>query len=228
MEGSGRCVLHLELDVVRATERSAALRRHGFGVDRVLDVESALQRATAAGHALAVLHKSLACVGSDRDLGLALRMRRPDIGIVLLGPAWEPAERRAALSRFADDCLADDSAIEDLVARLEALARRTIAAESARGVVHWGPLRIDFVAGLAELNEQDLALQPLQLRILGYLIRHAGRVITREELRRSVFRATQARRSSSIARQISVLRKALGPLGGLIATVRGGYGFALT
>jgi DNA-binding response OmpR family regulator len=91
------------------------------------------------------------------------------------------------------------------------------------GQLSWGPLSIDLVRGVVWGNRRELALQPLQIRILAFLMLNAGRVVTCEELRSDVFRAAQAPRSSGIARQICVLRSRLGPFGSLVTTEPGGY-----
>jgi DNA-binding response OmpR family regulator len=94
--------------------------------------------------------------------------------------------------------------------------------------IRWGPIQVDLVGGFARLYGEVVDLQPLQLRILGLLVAHAGRIVTREELRRKVFRASQARHSTSVARQICLLRARLGAAKDLLVTVRGGYGIGVT
>jgi DNA-binding response OmpR family regulator len=98
-----------------------------------------------------------------------------------------------------------------------------IELRTAPGELAWGPLRVDLIRGLAQAGELELRLQSLQLRILALLMLHAGEVVRSEQLRRDIFRAAQAPRSTGIARQISVLRARLGPFARFIATERGGY-----
>ena len=96
------------------------------------------------------------------------------------------------------------------------------------GIVSWGPLHVDLLAGFARVHGEVIELQPLQLRILGYLVVNAGKTVTSEELRREVFRTTQAARSTSVARQISALRARLAHARHLLVTVPGGYGIGLS
>lgn len=100
--------------------------------------------------------------------------------------------------------------------------QRTSAAFT-HGELAWGPLRVDLVRGFANLGEVEVAMQPLQLRILAFLLMRAECIVTCEDLRRNVFRVAQAPGSTSIARQICVLRSQLGPFAGLLTTEPGGY-----
>ncbi len=91
------------------------------------------------------------------------------------------------------------------------------------GALTWGALHVDLVRGVARVDDHELELQTLQLRILAFLMLRQGAIVTREELRVNVFRAAQAPRSTGIARQVSVLRARLGCFAFLITTERGGY-----
>ena len=124
---------------------------------------------------------------------------------------------------FADECLLDDANTQEVEVRLRALARRSAWTSGHACFAQWGPLRLDFAAGLAEVDGREIVLQPLELRILGYLVRRGGRIVSCEELQRCVFRAAQAPHSTSIARQVSMLRKKMGVRRALIVTVPGGY-----
>src|SRR5262245_43045045 len=89
--------------------------------------------------------------------------------------------------------------------------------------MRWGPLASDFVRQSVRIEGREIALQPLQLRLLGFLMRSAGRRVSREELRAHVFRSAQQLGSTNVARQICLLRARLGTDGALIVTVPGGY-----
>jgi DNA-binding response OmpR family regulator len=220
-------VLQVDADSCSSSARSAVLRQHGFSVEHVRDAASALQRAATPIYDLAIVHRSLPGEVSGLELGEHLRALRPGLGIVMLGSSWGPFERCQALEAFADDCLVDTGETTELLARLKALGRRSKLIATHSCSVGWGPFRVDLVGGFVEMNGHEVPLQPLQLRLLGYLIDRAGRVVTHEELQRVVFRAIQLA-GSSISRQVSLLRKQLGPTGSMIVTVRGGYGLGLT
>ena len=93
------------------------------------------------------------------------------------------------------------------------------------GVVCAGIASVNLIGGFAQIGAALVELPPLQLRILAFLIAHAGRRVTREELRRAVFRVSQGRKCKSVPRHISLLRAKLGSARALIRTVPGGYSF---
>jgi DNA-binding winged helix-turn-helix (wHTH) protein len=84
--------------------------------------------------------------------------------------------------------------------------------------VSWGPIEVDLLGGFAQLPDRLIELQPLQLRILGFLVGNAGRIVSRGELSAKVFRVAQRVASTSLARQISIIRTRLGPAKNLIVT----------
>ena len=104
---------------------------------------------------------------------------------------------------------------------------RSLYTVDAGGCLSWGHLMVDFLRQSVHINGREIALQPLQVRLLGYFVRHAGRPIAREELREQIFRVVQCHGSTSLARQISVLRNRLGAAGALIVTTPGGYGLGV-
>jgi DNA-binding response OmpR family regulator len=156
------------------------------------------------------------------ELARSVRLADPRVGIVMLGADWDPVERLLALEEICDDCVSGSDDLTEVAARLRAVARRT---RSARGPIDlsWGPLRVDLLRGRASAGGSELNLQPLQLRMLAFLVQNAERLISHEQLRAQVFRVAQAKHSTGIARQVCLLRASLGPLRGLIRTVRGGY-----
>lgn len=99
---------------------------------------------------------------------------------------------------------------------------------AAPGVLTCGPIGVDLLGGVALLGDDIVDLQPLQLRILGLLVARAGHVVTHDELRATVFRAHQLAESTSIARQICVLRTRLGDFRRFIVTERSGYVLRVT
>jgi len=105
---------------------------------------------------------------------------------------------------------------------------RSVRVQDDGGSLAWGPLRVDFLRQSVHVDGREVALQPLQVRLLGYLVRHVGRCVAREELREQLFRVAQSHRSTSLARQISVLRNRLGSAGALIVTSSSGYGLAVS
>ncbi len=141
-------------------------------------------------------------------------------GLIVVDDDWTPSKRLEALRSGCDHCLSANIEVEEFAAIVARLVHKV---QPAPATLSWGPIRLDFVRGVIFIGGDRVEVQPLQLRILGLLMIHAGRVVSHEQLLDCVFRARPASASGSIARQISILRHQLGPARGLLVTVPGGY-----
>jgi DNA-binding response OmpR family regulator len=133
-----------------------------------------------------------------------------------------------ALTEACDEHLTTPFSSRELLARVHRIVARGRDAAGTAGNLSCGPIAVDFLRQSARVDGREVELQPLQLRLLGYLIRNAGRAVSSEELRSEVFRVVQSPGSTSVARQICVLRERLGDAGELIVTSAGGYRIAIT
>lgn len=93
------------------------------------------------------------------------------------------------------------------------------------GRVVWGPLEVDLIRGRALYRGKRLELQPLQLRILAYLLVNPGRTVTKSELHEEVLQVPLSNTRTSIVRHVSIIRACLGDAKTLITTRNGGYCF---
>jgi DNA-binding response OmpR family regulator len=205
----------------------SGLEREEYEIEQTSDAGGALDLLGARAYAVAVLDQAQR--GSVNGLQLAqdVRTRLPWMGIVMCVAVRDAAVSWRALSGACDDYLVKPYRMRELVARVRAVAVRSSRATKIAGVLDWGPLRLDFVRQSVHVHGRETSLQPLQLRLLGYLVQHAGRRVSHDELRKQVFRVAQRPGSTSLARQVSVLRCRLGAAGSLIVTVPGGYGIGI-
>jgi two-component system phosphate regulon response regulator PhoB len=204
------------------------LRREGFDVERARSAAEALERCASGTYAVAIVEWNL---GDDAMDGLRfaqeLRVRIRHIGIVLCTAARRLPGCWRTLIDSCDDYLIVPFDARELLARVSAVTARAARYSARTTDLNWGPLQLDFVRQSVHVDDQEITLSPLQLRLLAHLVRSAGRRVTRAELREHVFRVAQTRHSTSIARQICVLRSKLGPAGSLIVTALGGYGVGI-
>jgi DNA-binding response OmpR family regulator len=208
-------------------EWSAALRGRGFVLDRACNGLEALELLAKSRHPVMFLHQAGSSTVDAMAFGRTLRRLKPHLGIVLLGPSWQAAERRRLIEEFADECLDLHADVEELLAVLTALGRRaqgSAAQVSCR--LSRGALRLDFIGGFVAIDAREIPLQPLQMRILACLVQHLGTVVSNDQLQQQVFRVPRIS-STSISRQICVLRRQLGTYGSEITTAEGGYGLGL-
>ncbi len=132
-------------------------------------------------------------------------------------------EKVAGIDAGADDYLAKPFHMEELLARLRALIRRTGGHAASELVC--GPLSLDTRTSRASVAGQALALTAHEYRVLAYLMHHRGEVVSRSELTEHIYAQDFERDSNTVEVFIGRLRKKLPP--GQIETVRG-LGYRLT
>jgi two-component system OmpR family response regulator len=150
--------------------------------------------------------------------------RTPALVLSALG---DVDERIRGLRAGGDDYLAKPFALGELAARIEALLRRP--ADTRETLVRVGSLEIDFVAGTGRRGNRDLDLLPRELKLLEYLMRRPGQVVTRALLFEEVWNYRFTPKSNLIDVHIGRLRRKLEAAGEppVIESVRG-VGFVLT
>jgi DNA-binding response OmpR family regulator len=149
-----------------------------------------------------------------------LRRRGVVTPILMLTARGHVKERVLGLETGADDYVVKPFEVEELVARIHALARRTVGFARVR----CGALEIDRVERLAFLSGRKLTLTARELAVLLRLAVDAGKVVTRTELLGSVWEASFDTGTNLLEVQISRLRDKLGDHAWMIETVRGsGY-----
>ncbi len=130
------------------------------------------------------------------------------------------ADKVAGLDAGADDYLAKPFQIEELVARLRALIRRS--AGKATSELTAGAVRLDGRSGRVTLNGEPVKMTAQEFKLLSYLMHHKGKVVSRTELIEHIYDQDFDRDSNTIEVFITRIRKKLGA--DLILTTRGlGY-----
>jgi two-component system, OmpR family, response regulator len=205
-----------EASVREAVER--ALRHEGIAVTGFPDCpDPALVLAAAPD--LAVLDVLLPS-GDGFELARRLRAAR-DLPIVFLTARDSVDDRLGGFELGADDYLVKPFALEELLARVRAVLRRTGRLGAA---VEAGDIVVDEQAGLAARGGAALELTPTELRLLAYLLRHRGSVLSKHQLLTQVW-GYDAYDPNVVEVHVSALRRKLeahGPR--ILHTVRGlGY-----
>lgn len=132
-------------------------------------------------------------------------------------------EKVAGLRAGADDYLSKPFELEEMLARVEALIRRSSG--QASPVLEWGPLTLDVNTTRLTLAGRPIELTALEFRTLTHLMRHQGRVVSKTELTEHLYDQDFDRDSNVIEVLINRLRNKLGA--GFIKTRRG-LGYQLT
>ncbi|MGB3330275.1 MAG: response regulator transcription factor [Thermomicrobiales bacterium] len=216
-------VLVVEDELRLAALLRRALAEDGHAVECVGTGEEALQWLGAAPFDLVILDVMLPGM-SGIEVCRTARERKLTVPILLLTARAEVEDRVAGLDAGADDYLTKPFALSELMARLRALTRRPRS--PVETVLEAGGIRLDPAGMYAWRDDQPVTLARKEFRILEYLVRNAGRVVTRDMIANHVWDYEFPNATNVIDVHIRTLRKKLGDPypGTLIETVRGvGY-----
>ncbi|HET7726296.1 MAG TPA: response regulator transcription factor [Candidatus Limnocylindrales bacterium] len=157
-----------------------------------------------------------------------LRARGSRIPILMLTARDAVLDRVDGLDAGADDYLLKPFAFEELAARLRALARRGDALARPAPVLVAGPIALDEARRTVLVGGRPVDLTAREFALLETLLRHAGRVLTRDQLLDQAWPAGVAVTPNTVDAFVAFLRRKLGPGGAeRIETVRGvGYRLA--
>ncbi len=217
-------ILLIEDDPETAAHVEAGLRKSGHGVDRVADGREALSLATLQCFDLMIVDRMLP--GLD-GLTLVKMIRAGGIGtpVLFLSTLAGIDDRVVGLDAGGDDYLVKPFALSELLARVNALSRRRLNAESPT-VLRAGDLEMDLVKRTVTRAGQKIDLQAREFKLLEFLMRNAGKVVTRSMLLEQVWNFNFDPKTTVVETHISRLRNKVnkGFASELIVTVRGvGY-----
>lgn len=116
-----------------------------------------------------------------------LREARVQTPALILSALGQVSDRVRGLKAGGDDYLVKPFAFSELLARLEALVRRGRSAESVVTKLKVGDLEMDLLSRVVTREGRPIDLQPREFRLLEYLMRHAGHVVTRTMLLEGVW-----------------------------------------
>jgi two-component system OmpR family response regulator len=216
-------ILLLEDDANTAAYVSKGLEEEGHAVDHLSDGRDAVAQAVAEDYDVIILDRMLP--GLD-GLAIIKTIRSAGRGVpVLFLTALGGDDRVEGLDAGGDDYLVKPFAFSELLARVNALARRPQPkGEETRLKV--GDLEIDLVSRKVTRSGDTIDLQPREFRLLEVLMRNRGRVVTRTMLLERVWSFHFDPKTSVVETHISRLRAKIDkPYGkDLIHTIRGsGY-----
>lgn len=172
-------ILLIEDDATLGKAVQKGLREAGFECEWVRDGESGLRLAKTQVSDIVVLDLLLPDL-PGLDLLERLRAENIRTPVLVLSALGSVEQRVAGLSKGADDYLVKPFAFAELIARLEALTRRTFDIPSQQCVV--GPLTLDLSLRRVVRDGKEIDLTPTEFSLLEFLMRHAGKLVTRAML----------------------------------------------
>jgi two-component system OmpR family response regulator len=217
-------ILVVEDDKEAAAYLTRGLKESGHIVDHAPDGQDGLHLAIGGSYDVAIVDRMM-----PRMDGLTMVRRMREEGnktpVLFLSALGEVDDRVKGLRAGGDDYLAKPYAFAELLARIDALARRK-GTETVVTRLSVGDLELDLLSRTATRSGQKIDLQPREFLLLEYLMRHAGQVVTRTMLLENVWEYHFDPQTNVIDVHISRLRSKIdkGYVEPLLHTVRGaGY-----
>lgn len=171
-------ILYVEDETKIASFVNAGLKEHGFVVDYCDNGDQGYSCALENDYDAVVL--DIMVPGKD-GLFILKQLRRQgrNVPVILLTARNELDDRLEGLNLGADDYLAKPFFVEELVARIQAVVRRSVGGQNLLGA---GPIKLDRLTRTVTCNQQQVELTTREFNLLEYLIRSPGRVFTRTQI----------------------------------------------
>ncbi|MBI1234598.1 response regulator transcription factor [Hyphobacterium sp. SN044] len=178
-------ILIIEDDREAAGYIRKGLRESGHVVDHAADGEEALEMARASEYDILVVDRMLPKMDGLTVIE-TLRSENDRTPALILSALGEVDHRVEGLKAGGDDYLVKPYAFAELLARVEALARRRDP-ETVKTKLVVGDLEMDLLARTVVRGDEEIILQPREFRLLEFLMKHAGQVVTRTMLLEKVW-----------------------------------------
>jgi two-component system OmpR family response regulator len=217
-------ILVVEDDLEAQRYLVKGLREAGHVVDEAADGETGLTLAMSRSYDVAVVDRMLPKLDGLK-LVESMREERNMTPVLFLSALSDVDDRIKGLRAGGDDYLSKPYSFAELQARLDALIRRRDPA-AIKTKVLVGDLELDLLSRTARREESSIDLQPREFRLLEYLMRHQGQIVTRTMLLENVWEYHFDPQTNVIDVHISRLRAKIdkGHPRPLLHTVRGaGY-----
>jgi two-component system OmpR family response regulator len=174
-------LLLIEDDAEVANYLIKGLRENGFVVDHASDGKEGLYLATSEDYDVMIVDRMLPAL-DGLVIVKSVRAAGKSTPALILSTLGEVDDRVEGLQAGADDYLTKPFAFSELIARIDALLRRSTASTSTITELKVGDLRLDLLTHTATRSGQLIELQPREFSMLEYLMRNAGHVVTRTML----------------------------------------------
>ncbi|MDE0800524.1 MAG: response regulator transcription factor [Rhodospirillaceae bacterium] len=178
-------ILVVEDDLKTASFVTKGLREAGYVVDHAEDGTQALERALSEAYDVLVIDRMLPGLNGIKVVE-TIRSEGVDSPVLFLSALGDVEDRVQGLKAGGDDYLVKPFALSELLARLEALMRRG-RGQGEVTQLSVGDLEMDILARKVIRQGQRVYLHPREFKLLEYLMRHAGQVVTRTMLLENVW-----------------------------------------
>src|SRR6202034_1947424 len=208
-----------------------ALKFHGCAVTVSASGKDALHQAEAYDPDLMILDVMLPDMDGF-EVCRTLRSEGNDVPVIFLTARDTTSDTIRGLTLGGDDYVTKPFSVEALVARVRAVLRRTARAPGSDGepldaVLQVADLELDEEHWVVRRAGTAVDLSPTEFRLLAYLMRNQGRMLTRQQLLESGWGWESAGQSQVVETYVSYLRRKLDPLGPPLIHTQRGVGYSL-
>lgn len=215
-------ILVVEDELRIATDICDAVTAGGYVAEMASGGEDAWFRGSTGNYSAIILDLGL----PDLDgLTILKRWRQEGIAtpVIVLTARGTWAERVDGIDAGADDYLPKPFRMEELMARLRALLRRSTG--QVQPIITIGPVSVDPRTQQVSVNSIPVSLTPLEYRLISYLFHNQGRVVSQTELGEALYSHDNERDSNAIEALVGRLRK---KIKAKIIDTRRGFGYIVT
>ncbi len=179
-------ILIVEDDSEAANYMAKAFREAGHVADHVGDGIEGYARAREEDYDVLIVDRMLPKLDGLSLIG-GLRSQKIETPALILSALGQVDDRVKGLRAGGDDYLAKPYAFSELLARVEVLARRKQTGAGEETVYRVDGLELDRLAHKVTRDGKEIQIQPREFRLLEYLMKHAGQVVTRTMLLENVW-----------------------------------------
>ena len=206
--------------IARSLEKG--LKAEGYIIDVAQDSDVAETLVSAGNYDLILLDWMIPGKHDGPGLVRLWRDRQEQMPILMLTAKATIGDRVRGLDIGADDYLTKPFSYDELLARIRALLRRPKA--HSNNVLRADKLKLDVIAKSVEYRQRPVHLTAQEFRLLEYLLRHRGEVLSKDRLLDHVWADESRVQHNTVETFIANVRKKIGPGEAVIKTVRG-YGY---
>ena len=201
-----RKVLIVEDDEAMAVALQDGFRYEEFEVTLARDGMDGLEKATGGSPDLIILDVMLPRM-TGLDVCKKIRKDGNQVPIIMLTARGQEIDKVLGLKLGADDYVTKPFSFMELMARAEAVLRRTKGGRPELEAYQFGNVEVDFRKGEASKAGESLDMSPREMRLLQYMIENRGEVITRDQLLNAVWDYESAPFTRTVDMHIAKLRK---------------------